>query len=70
MFRLKAENCLSILERVKKELEYNFVQLFNYYNILNSYNIIGQFFLYHLLYASFSSFKTGYIYGKQYKPYG
>ena len=28
--------------------------------------MIGLFFLYDLLYTSFSSFKTEYIYGKQY----
>jgi len=31
--------------------------------------MIGLFFLYDLLYTSFSSFKTEYIYEKQYKSY-
>ncbi len=33
-------------------------------------NMINQFFLYDLKYTSFSSFKTEYIYGKQYRRAG
>jgi len=66
MFRLKAENCLSILEIVKKELKISIVNLI--YSLFG-YNLIispGRFFIYDLLYTSFFWFITEYIFEIRY----
>ncbi len=59
---------MSVFKIVKKELVCLIANLIVLFLILKSIIIFSvKFFLYDLLYTSFSSFKTEYIYGKQYR---
>ncbi len=59
---------MSVFKIAKKELMWHIANLLVLFLILQSIIICSvKFFLYDLFYTSFSSFKTEYIYGKQYK---
>ncbi len=62
---------MSVLDIVKKELVCHIANWLVLFLILKSIIICSvKFFLYDLLYTSFSSFKTEYIYEKQYNKKG
>ncbi len=70
MLRFKRGNCLSVFKIAKKELVCHIANLLVLFLVLKSIIICSVCSFFTISYTGFSSFKTEYIDGKQYKELG